>query len=77
MVCKGICLKHKAKKEFGGGWYENGAKRCNICSLFLMWSELRCPCCNNLLKVKPIARKWKQDLKKVQLKKGNIRNVNN
>ena len=63
MTCKGICPKYKVAKKFGGGWYESGAKRCKICSLFVKWDGIRCPCCNNVLRLKPLTGKNKEKLK--------------
>lgn len=63
MSCKGICIKHKVKKAFGGGWYDSGAKRCNICELFIKWDGIRCPCCSCILKTQPTTTKNKEKLK--------------
>jgi hypothetical protein len=37
MTCKGICIRHKAKKPVGSGRYAMGQKRCQICELFIEW----------------------------------------
>lgn len=63
MPCKGICIRYKAKKLFGGGWYHDGSKRCTACDIFIKWDKARCPCCNGVLKLKPTKRKWKEKLK--------------
>ena len=43
MVCKGICVRHKAMKPVGIGRYSTGQKRCQICEIFLEWDALWCP----------------------------------
>jgi len=63
MSCNGICSKYKAKKKFGGGWYDNGLKRCNICELYISWDGIRCPCCNGILRIQPLAGKSKEKLR--------------
>jgi len=63
MPCKGICIRHKATKKFGGGWYVTGAKRCNICNLFIYWDKIRCPCCKGILKTQPTSGKFKEKLR--------------
>src|SRR5215469_6637028 len=46
MVCKGICVRHKALKPgLGIGRYCTGQKRCQICETFLKWQGIWCPCC--------------------------------
>ena len=44
MVCKGICIRHKALKPVGDGRYAKGQKRCQVCEIFLNWDGLWCPC---------------------------------
>jgi hypothetical protein len=63
MSCKGICIRHKVKKKFGGGWYDLGAKRCSVCNIFIKWDEIRCPCCNNVLRTQPNTGKDKEKLR--------------
>ncbi len=63
MACKGICPKYKSKKKFGGGWYDDGSKRCNICELFIKWDGIRCPCCSGILRIQPLTTKCKEKLK--------------
>jgi len=50
MVCKGICVRHKATKPRGIGRYSAGQKRCQICEIFLKWDGLWCPCCGYKLR---------------------------
>lgn len=60
MACKGICLQHKAiKPKDKIGRYSSGQKRCNKCDIYLYWSGIGCPCCNNRLRVKPKSSKFK------------------
>ena len=53
MVCKGICIRHKALKPVGSGRYANGQKRCHICELFIRWDGPWCPCCGYKLRTRP------------------------
>ena len=63
MTCKGICIRHKVKKKFGGGWYDSGAKRRNVCNIFIKWDDIRCPCCNSVLRTQPTSGKDKEKLR--------------
>jgi hypothetical protein len=69
MVCKGICIRHKALKPVGEGRYVTGQKRCQVCEMFLNWNGLWCPCCGYRLRTKPRNLKYKaklQEDKKVE-----------
>ena len=37
MVCKGICIRHKASGPISYGRYAIGQKRYQICDLFIKW----------------------------------------
>jgi hypothetical protein len=63
MVCKGICVRHKAMKPIGIGRYSTGQKRCQICEIFLKWDGLWCPCCGYRLRTKPRNLKYKAKLR--------------
>jgi hypothetical protein len=64
MVCKGICIRHKALKPVGqGGRYGTGQKRCQICEIFLNWDALWCPCCGYRLRTRPRNLKYKDKLR--------------
>jgi hypothetical protein len=63
MVCKGICVRHKALKPRGIGRYSTGQKRCQICETFLNWDGLWCPCCGYRLRTRPRNQKLKNELK--------------
>ena len=52
-MCKGICLKYRAKKPIGIGRYASGQKRCQICTIYLEYDSNKCPCCNYRLRCKP------------------------
>ena len=40
MTCKGICNRHKAtKSNINCLRYAEGQKRCNYCSIFMMWDD--------------------------------------
>ncbi|MGA9151880.1 MAG: hypothetical protein WBZ36_14980 [Candidatus Nitrosopolaris sp.] len=62
MVCKGICIRHKALKPVGKGRYSTGQKRCQICETFLKWDGLWCPCCGYRLRTRPRNLKYKAKL---------------
>jgi hypothetical protein len=53
MICKGICIRHKAQKPVGSGGYATGQKRCQICETFIKWDGLWCPCCSCRLRLGP------------------------
>ena len=61
MVCKGICVRHKAMKPRNPviGRYSMGQKRCQICETFLIWDGLWCPCCGYRLRTGPRNSKFK------------------
>ena len=63
MVCKGICVRHKAMKPVGIGRYSSGQKRCQICEIFLGWDGLWCPCCGFRLRTRPRNSKFKAELR--------------
>jgi hypothetical protein len=62
MVCKGICVRHKAMKPVGTGRYSTGQKRCQVCEIFVKWDGLFCPCCGYRLRTKPRNLKLKAKL---------------
>lgn len=51
MGCKGICIRHKARRG-PKGHYEAGQKRCQTCTIFVEWEGLWCPCCGVRLRTK-------------------------
>jgi hypothetical protein len=63
MVCKGICVRHKAHKPVGEGRYATGQKRCQVCEIFVNWDGLWCPCCGYRLRTKPRNLKFKEKLR--------------
>jgi hypothetical protein len=63
MVCKGICLRHKALKPGNIGRYLAGQKRCQVCQLFIKWEGFWCPCCGYRLRTRPRNKKYKSKLK--------------
>src|SRR5215470_9523717 len=65
MVCKGICIRHKALKPRNPviGLYSTGQKRCQICETFLKWDGLTCPCCGYKLRTGPRNLKYKAKLR--------------
>lgn len=58
--CHGVCEFYKTRKIPTSKKYENGQKRCSLCEVFLATLNLRCPCCNSMLRSK--SRKNKKDL---------------
>jgi len=52
MSCNGVCSRYKVTKPYGSR-YLAGQKRCRVCSIFLNWDGLLCPCCNFKLRVNP------------------------
>ena len=63
MVCKGICVRHKAMKPGATGRYSTGQKRCQVCEIFLKWDGLWCPCCGYRLRSSPRNSKFKAELR--------------
>ncbi|MFZ0512833.1 MAG: hypothetical protein WAM14_14595 [Candidatus Nitrosopolaris sp.] len=65
MVCKGICVRHKAMKPCGPttGRYSTGQKRCQVCEIFLKWDGFWCPCCGYRLRTRPRNSKFKAELR--------------
>jgi hypothetical protein len=53
MVCKGICIRHKASGPISYGRYAIGQKRCQICEIFIKWDGIYCPCCGYRLRIRP------------------------
>jgi hypothetical protein len=63
MVCKGICIRHKASGPISSGRYATGQKRCQICDLFIKWDDSWCPCCGYRLRNGPRLFKHKVKLR--------------
>jgi len=79
MVCKGICVRHKAlkPKSPGIGRYSTGQKRCQGCELFLRWDGFWCPCCGYRLRTGPRNTKFKNELRtRKETEKGKLSAVN-
>ena len=78
MVCKGICVRHKALKPKPLiGRYSTGQKRCQICETFLKWDGLWCPCCGYRLRTGPRNTKFKNELRtRKEIEKGKLSAVN-
>ncbi len=64
VACKGICIKHKAQKpaRIDLSRYAQGQKRCQVCSMFVKWDGLHCPCCGTRLRLKPKVMRLKQKI---------------
>ncbi|MEW6042834.1 MAG: hypothetical protein AB1608_01045 [Thermoproteota archaeon] len=53
LSCKGHC-KTKYRKSLGQTSLKyNGQKRCGVCDIYLVWDDVKCPCCNSILHVRP------------------------
>src|SRR5215204_6361690 len=64
MVCKGICVRHRAQKPPGAfGRYATGQKRCQVCEMFLKWDGMWCPCCGYRVRTRPRGHKFKERLR--------------
>ncbi len=63
--CNGICHRYQFKKKgpAGSNWFVSGVKRCRVCSLFLRWEGLLCPCCKCRLSTR--SRQGRRDIKVV------------
>lgn len=61
--CKGICSRFKATKPSGIGRYASGQKRCMVCTEFIQYEGLWCPCCGYRLRTKPRNREYKAKLR--------------
>jgi hypothetical protein len=66
MVCRGICIRHKASKPNDSGRYATGQKRCQICEIFIKWDGVWCPCCGYRLRNGPRGFKYKAKLRILQ-----------
>ena len=65
MVCKGIYIRHKAVLPVGEVRYLNGRKRCQVCSIFMIWATDTCPCCGIKLRTK--SRNYRSKLHLVRI----------
>jgi hypothetical protein len=80
MVCKGVCIRHKASGPISYGRYATGQKRCQICEMFIKWDGIFCPCCGCRLRIGPRLFKDKAKLrirekqKENQTKKSQMKN---
>jgi len=63
MVCKGICIRHKASGPISSGRYATGQKRCQICEMYVKWDGIFCPCCGCRLRIGPRLFKHKAKLR--------------
>ena len=66
MVCKGICIRHKASGPISYGRYATGQKRCQICEIFIKWDGIFCPCCGCRLRIGPTLYKHKAKLNEMK-----------
>ena len=65
MTCKGICQRYKHTQQWGLSKYSAGLKRCSVCAVFFKTEDLRCICCNYIMKTHPRSNyKKKSDTEK-------------
>ena len=69
MVCRGICIRHKASGPISSGRYATGNKRCQVCEIFIKWNGIFCPCCGYKLRNGPRNMKFKAKLRIKQKEK--------
>ena len=75
MGCKGVCHNYKAeKKSVGFSRYANGQKRCQMCSIFIQWEGLWCPCCGYKLRMTPRSSKFKRKLREESVNRQSVTN---
>ena len=77
MVCKGICIRHKASGPISSGRYATGQKRCQICEIFIKWDGLWCPCCGYRLRIRPRLFKHKAKLRIEKQKQNHMQKAQN
>jgi len=56
-TCKGTCIEFRVTGYEGKHRYKNGQKLCPVCSIFLTWDGVRCPCCTVKLRTTPRGNK--------------------
>lgn len=69
MVCRDICERYRAKKHRRGSYYAEGFKRCTVCSLFISWRGIDCPCCKSVLRTSPRGIKYNNSSRGASKKK--------
>ena len=70
LTCKGSCkIQHEVKNVVRGE--KNGFKRCTICSLYIKWEGVYCPCCGVKLKMSPTNNKARKAYRERQ----SVRNI--
>ena len=70
MKCKGICYRFAARKPASGSRYAEGHKPCMVCGIFLDTNRmlaLKCPCCNNKLRMNSYEHKQYRQIKRIDL----------
>lgn len=72
--CSRVCVRYKAIMPKNMGQYATGQKRCNSCNVFLNWDGMRCPCCNDRLRLAPRSSKYKEKFLKLKTTKKEILN---
>jgi len=64
-MCKGKCndMSEHVTRSSNRGSFRLGYKRCRECEYFILCDDVRCPCCNGLLKSKPSNNKSRRKLR--------------
>lgn len=60
MACKGICHRFKGKPRYDN---TKDNKKCSICDTFVKWKGSHCPCCNQMLSLRPNKSKYRKSLR--------------
>jgi hypothetical protein len=65
VACKKVCDRMARKRSFSDVAYGSGLKRCSVCSVYIICSSVKCPCCSSKLRTHPRNRKSKAILRKL------------
>jgi len=67
LPCKGICDNYLFSRR--PIRYDLGAKRCDSCRVAILYVGEYCPCCHNLLKIRPKNFPYRKDIAESRSKK--------
>ena len=70
-MCKGLCESYKLTSFKSTKRYEENQKRCSKCDVYIVSSDVRCPCCRCKLRITPRENKARKTLLE---KKDRLRN---
>ena len=57
MICKGVCIRHKAPMMANSLRYSTGQRRCTQCDIFFITDNTNCVCCSSRLRYKSHSKK--------------------